>query len=66
MLYNKPLLRGRAALSLLHQVRGGKERRRKEEERRGEGGATQCGTDHGQSAGRNNLRLEGGINMMLG
>ena len=33
VLYNKPLLRGRAASSSLHQVWGGKERRRKEEKR---------------------------------
>ena len=33
ILYNEPLLRGHAALSSLHQVRGRKERRRKEEER---------------------------------
>jgi hypothetical protein len=66
VLYNKPLLRGHAALSSLHQVQGGKERRRKEEEREGERGAAQHSADRRRLAGRNDLRLEGGIDTMLG
>ena len=39
LMYNKPLLRGHAASSSIHQVQGRKKRGRKEEERQGEGGA---------------------------
>jgi hypothetical protein len=49
----------------MHQVRGGKERGRKEEEKRVEGGAAQRGADRGRSAGRNDLKLEKGIDTVL-
>ena len=67
-MYNEPLLRGHAALSLLHQVRGrkGEEEGGGGEARGREGGATQHSADCRQSACRNDLRLEGEINMMLG
>ena len=54
VLYNEPLLRGHAASSSLHQVRGGKEREEGGGEVRGKG-AAQCGADRGRSASRNDL-----------